>query len=384
MQGHAQAIDLRLELREALFERFWGFLVHGLASAASYTINPERPSVAVLTTTPEELRFILTSRFHIRAKMMTVALGIRSIAFALTAWLVCQAPSAYAQDTLDRAKALYLAASYEESLAVLGRLDPSSDAAATIAVAQYKAFCLLALDRGAEAKVAMEDIVKADAFYHPSDVEASPRVQGVFREVRRALLPGLVQRLYADARAALDRKDPSATVQFERVLRLLDDPDMAGPFVVDLRALATGFLDLSKARVSASSAPPVPPAGAAPTAATTNMARVASPTPPSNETSAAAHEGDPGVVPPVTVYQPFPVWAPSKAGDRGKLFVGKVEITIDEEGEVESVSLLQSVHPLYDAALLKAARTWRFKPATRGGFPVLYAKVVEVKLQPSR
>ncbi|MES1211673.1 MAG: hypothetical protein ABUL63_05010, partial [Acidobacteriota bacterium] len=128
---------------------------------------------------------------------MTVALRIRSIAFALTAWLVCQAPSAYAQDTIDRAKALYLAASYEESLAVLGRLDPSSDVAATIAVAQYKAFCLLALDRGAEAKVAMEDIVKADPFYHPSDVEASPRVQGGFREVRRALLPGLVQRLYA-------------------------------------------------------------------------------------------------------------------------------------------------------------------------------------------
>ena len=48
------------------------------------------------------------------------------------------------------------------------------------------------------------------------------------------LLPGLVQRTYADAKASFEKKDPKALPQFEQVLTLLDDPDLKGvPQIAD-------------------------------------------------------------------------------------------------------------------------------------------------------
>jgi hypothetical protein len=40
------------------------------------------------------------------------------------------------------------------------------------------------------------------------------------------------------------------------------------------------------------------------------------------------------------------------------------------------------IHPTYDNQLLKMARTWRFKPATRNGLPIPYVKVLTITLQP--
>ena len=311
---------------------------------------------------------------------MTAMRTSQRIAFALIAWLVCQAATAAAQDTIGRAKELYLSASYDEALAVLDRLQYEATGSAATEVAQYRVFCLLALDRTDEARKAIVTIVNADPFYHPSDVDTSPRVRSVFEEVRRPLLPAIVQRLYTDARAAFDRKDAQATAQFDRVIALLDDPDLKGTSAADLRTLAAGFRDLSKAAAAAAAPPPAPvasvPAPVVPAAAPAARAPVSNP--------AAAHEGDVGVTPPVTVSQPLPLWAPNKLSDRQGDFKGMLEVTIDEGGDVEAVALRQSVHPLYDADLLKIARTWKFKPAMKDGMPVLYVKVVQIHLLPKK
>ena len=62
---------------------------------------------------------------------------------------------------------------------------------------------------------------------------------------------------------------------------------------------------------------------------------------------------------------------------------GSLALVIDERGNVESVTLLTSLQPEYNAVLLKAAREWKFRPATKGGLPVRYRKVVGIRLNPS-
>ena len=46
----------------------------------------------------------------------------------------------------------------------------------------------------------------------------------MFKDIRQSLLPGIVQREYAAAKTAFDQQDPESADQFERVLKLLDDP----------------------------------------------------------------------------------------------------------------------------------------------------------------
>src|SRR6185436_20258319 len=89
----------------------------------------------------------------------------------------------------------------------------------------------------------------------------SPRVRGFFENVRRPLLPGIVKQIYAGAKARMDRKEfAAATIDFDRVMALLDEMGAADdPGLADLRTLAAGFRDLSKAATPA----PEPPKPAA-------------------------------------------------------------------------------------------------------------------------
>ena len=45
-------------------------------------------------------------------------------------------------------------------------------------------------------------------------------------------------------------------------------------------------------------------------------------------------------------------------------------VTVDEEGEVESVEVARSIHPLLDAEAVRAVMGSKFKPARRNGEPV--------------
>jgi TonB family protein len=306
------------------------------------------------------------------------------VVVGLVAWLMLLASNLRAQDALTRAKDLYLSAAYDEALVLLEQLKSQPPPAATTEVEQYRVFCLLALDRSDEARKAIEDLVRADPFYHPSDAQTSPRIRSVFQQTRKALLPGLVQRTYADAKASFEKKDPKALAQFEQVLALLDDPDLKGASqFTDLRTVVSGFRDLSKAMATVSptaaaprpvEATPPPQRAAAADAQTATTAEA-----PADRTP----DLSPGFTPPVVISQPIPRWAPPNTVDRRSVFKGLIEVTIDENGNVTSAVLQQSVHPLYDDKLLAMARTWKYKPATRNGVPTSSLKVVEIRLQPN-
>lgn len=300
--------------------------------------------------------------------------------------LILLGSSARAQDPLAHAKDLYLSAAYDEALVVLEQLKSQPTQAAATEIAQYRVFCLLALQRSDEARKAIEDIVTADPFYHPSEAQTSPRIRSVFDETRKALLPGLVQNTYADAKASFEQKNPKALGQFELVLKLLDDPDLKSMSqLADMRTVVNGFRDLSKAIAS------VPP----PAVATTADPLAAAP-PATAESSVAqsaavvdappdrASEGSFGFTPPVVISQPIPRWTPPNTVDRRSGFKGLIEVTIDENGNVMSATLQQSVHPLYDEKLLAMARTWKYRPATRNGVPTSSVKIVAIQLQPAR
>lgn len=320
-------------------------------------------------------------------------------------------------ETLTRVRDLYQSAAYDEALDLLDGLqtDPASQNGA--AIAEYRVFCLVALNRSAEARTAIAALVTANPFHQPSEAQASPRIRAAFREVRRDLFPGLVQRSYADARAAFDRKDPEAIAAFDRVVALLDDPEaetITGRS--DLRTIVRGFRDLAKA-VAAAAAPasPAPPAGeqtdaglpqsvaqAAPVGRIDRAAPPPGTSPvhaaPAEKAASAARasdadratetpvgrDGEAGAVGPVTLLQQLPRWIPSVLDDRRREFRGTLELVIDDTGSVVRATVQQSIHPQYDPLLLAAAPAWKYRPATRNGVPISFVKLVEIVLGPGR
>ena len=56
---------------------------------------------------------------------------------------------------------------------------------------------------------------------------------------------------------------------------------------------------------------------------------------------------------------------------------------VDEQGRVESASLTAPIHPAFDKELVRMAKRWRYRPATRGGTRVKYATTVAIVLSPT-
>ena len=304
---------------------------------------------------------------------MATARKQRWLGWTLAAGLVVAAPAtASAQDAFSRAKGLYASAEYEEALQLIESLKgrtPSTE------VSAYQVFCLVALGRSAEARTAIQSIVRADPLYRPSEAQVSPRVRGFYEDVRRPLLPEVVRQVYSNAKAAYDRKDwEPALADFDRVITLVDEIAETDQSVSDLRVLALGFRDLTKAALAP---PPPPPPAPEP---------VKTPTPaPAVTTSVPAERGvytvaDVDVKRPTVLSQPMPAWRPVTMAEEKMRFSGAVELLISDEGKVINVKLIESVHPRFDAALLETAKTWTFKPATRDGRPVMYRYAVGVTL----
>ncbi len=289
--------------------------------------------------------------------------------FAVSCILLLSTTGLYAQDSVAAARDLYTAASYEEALAMLGRLDSdNTEPSGRMAVNQYQAFCLLALGRMSDAERAIEAVLTVDLLYRPADAFMSPRLRSAFAAVRQRMLPSIVQQEYARARTAYDRGDfPSAAAQFDRVLTALADPDLGAaagnPPLLDLRTLAAGFRDLSVKAAAPPPAPPAPPVAVAAAA-------------PAVKTIYAGTE--PGVSLPATVRQLLPPFQ----GDMTALREGVLEVIVNEFGDVESATMRTSITPRYDSTLLAATKTWKYQPATLNGTPVRFRKFINVSIKP--
>lgn len=288
----------------------------------------------------------------------------RTIAIATAATWLALATGIGASEELDKAKELYRSAAYDEALTLLDGLPAAAAPAEAMEAREYRVFCLVALDRRDDAKRAMEALVKADPLYAMSEAEASPRVRTMFADVRRAMLPSIVQSAYADAKALFDSKDPKATASFDRVLTLLKDPDVAGNAgLADLTTVASGFRDLSRAlEATAPAAPSRPPTATPPPTAAAGAARPAAPT------------VIPVLVPPVAISQAVPV--PQVREER--VWDGEVEVAIDATGKVTAARMTKPIHPVYDQQLIRAAMQWTYKPATRDGAPATYTKQITI------
>ena len=302
------------------------------------------------------------------------------------------------QDSLTMARELYASAAYEDALNVLSKLPADRPADEARTAAQYRAFCLLALGRTGEAERAIEAVVQSAPTFRPSDSDISPRMKAAFVDVRRRMLPSIIQARYTSAKAAFDRKQyESAASGFAEVLTMMSDPDAAQaagqPPLADIRTLAVGFHDLS---VSAMPPPPLPaaevrtPVSSIPAKSASAATSTAAPaSAPVNAAAAPASSSRPpakvysmldtNVVPPLTIRQDLPKFP----GDVLIPKVGQIEVVINEAGAVENAAIRTSVSAKYDELALSAAREWRYKPATINGMPVKYRKVISVTVKPA-
>ena len=240
--------------------------------------------------------------------------------------------SAQSQDLELRIRDLYASAEYDQALSVIGT---SQEPAAQ----QYRALCLLALGRQADAEAALEQLIASAPEFTLSAEDMPPRFITLFAQQRREVVPGVLRKLFAEAREdyrakAYDRALP----QFKRVLALSSEAEVRNAEGVDdLRLLAESFIDIATASeapkaeaVAAAAAVPVaaPPAAAAPRRVTQ----------------------------PVAVRQEMPPWparVPVRAGQSGS-----VRIKINSSGKVTSAAMVRPIDPRYDAHVLAATHFW--------------------------
>jgi TonB family protein len=348
----------------------------------------------------------------------------------IAAALLALAVPASAQNSLPEAQALYANAQYEEALTALNRMRAEGLAVRDVPpVEQYRALCLLALGRAGEAEEAIAAVITAMPSYAPPDRDVSPRVRSAFQDVRRRVIPLVMQQNYGSAKAAFERQDYAAARDgFAQVMAVLADPalaDLVGqPPLADLSLLAKGFHDLSMTSLatvaSAAGGPGAPSEGglesgvpaesAATTAKPAAGERTANRTAPgapakgtaagnrsapvpatrtasANRTASDAPSAsgapvfsasDAQVVPPAIIRQALPPYPRKPIMPQQ----GIVEVVIDEHGLVESAAMRQSVDAVYDALALAAARTWQYRPATKDGAPVKFRKGIQVRIQP--
>ena len=284
----------------------------------------------------------------IRPVVIACALGLAS---ALTA---------SAQEPLADAKRAYAAAEYEAALRLLEPLKSSE-------ARQYAALCFLALGQTDAARQAVESMVTGAPLFTPSDDEVPPRFAALVTEARRKMLPVVARQAFAEGRERFNAKQHADAIRhFELALRLADDPVWRqSADAGDLRTLASGFVDLSKA-----STPAVQPA-------TTTAAAAAADTRGSRPEAAPAARTR--TTQPVAIKQVVPPIPTNLA--RASATSGAFRLLIDATGRVETVTVVQSVHPRFDQMIIEAARDWLYTPGTLDGKPVASETTVTFKLQ---
>lgn len=278
-------------------------------------------------------------------------------ALAVAGAIVSAQPQSQAPDSVElRARELYASAEYDQALSVIGdSQEPTAQ--------QYRALCLLALGRQADAEAALKRLITSAPEFTLSAEDMPPRFITLFTQQRREIVPGLLRKLFADAREdyrakAYDRALP----QFKRVLTLSSETEVRdAEGVDDLRLLAESFIDIATASEAPKAEVAALPAAVAAPAASADVRRPTLP---------------------VAIRQEMPPWptgVPVRAG-----LSGSVKIRIGTSGKVVSATMVRNIDPRYDARLLAATHFWEYKPATANGVPIEAESIVEVNISRTR
>src|SRR4051812_10238663 len=118
----------------------------------------------------------------------------RFITVLLSLWMAL-AGRVYAQDSVAAARELYASAAYGDALTMLDRM--GAHAAPDPGVQLYKALCLFALGKTPDADRTLEEMTNAVPMYRPLDRDIPPRVHARLADVRRRVLPVIVQQRYS-------------------------------------------------------------------------------------------------------------------------------------------------------------------------------------------
>ena len=292
------------------------------------------------------------------------------IAIVLMLSAIAANEAAAQDDPLRAARELYASAAYEEALSELAKVSsaPASSADTARATDAYRAFCLVALGRTPEAEVVAEALVSKDPLLTVDLRDASPRIEELFARARKRVLPQLIREEYRSARALAVQKAPDAESRLTQVKTMLAEAEKIGAgddTLADLGVLVDGFLDLTRSKPAVSApVPAVEPADAARPAPAPAAARVYT-------------AADAGVVAPGALSQPPPYLPPTLLELVKRLRrVGAIDVFIDEKGAVFDVVVRESVNAAYDTLVVTAARSWKYRPATREGVPVKFVKTV--------
>ena len=305
--------------------------------------------------------------------------------------LAASAAPARAQDnTLSAAKELYASAAYEDALTTLGRIDGAAAPDVARQVDEYRAFCLFALGRRQEAESAAESVIRRQPLATLDSADTSPRLERMFSDVRKRLLPSLIREQFRNARLEIDGKNfgvaerplTDARLLIAEAERLGVKDDGLG----DLSTLVDGFLQLIKSSAEQRPAPKAEEAvtasaAAAPAPPTTANLAPASPARSASAAPAAAPTvysiADEGVSPPVTIEQRVPAMpAELYTIARSMKKTGMLDVVIDETGKVVDATIRRSLNPTFDALMLRTASRWKYEPALKGGVPVRFVKTI--------
>lgn len=272
----------------------------------------------------------------------------------------------YAADaSLAAARDLYVSASYDDALAMLGTLSNGSRSVEERqSIDLYRTLCLFALGKPADADRVIEAMLLRDPLYRARDEELSPRVENAFQSARRRILPSVIQQKYAEAKTAFDKQEWAvAATGFTEVLKSIADPDISGsagaPPLSDIKTLASGFRDLA---VKSTPPPPAP--------------KVVEAAKPVRAVKAVYGSDDRDVLPPVAIVQRVPKYPANVT----RPMSGVVQFVVDENGAVQTPTMPVSIDMSYDGMVIAAAKKWQYTPAMLEGKPVKYLKRLSISV----
>lgn len=310
--------------------------------------------------------------------------------------MLASVTAASAQNTLEAAKDLYASAAYEEALSTLSHLDDSAKGTPAVLrqADEYRAFCLYALGRTAEAESVAETLIRREPLTRLDAADASPRLEAMFAGVQKRILPGLIRDEYRNLRGMLDQKQfAAAEPHLVETRRMLTEAERVGAVdegLADLTVIIDGFLALSRAQGETRAAAVRPRPAAAASTATGSVVDAASGPPeapalvtPNIPTRPRVFSvADAEVTAPVAIYQrepsiPVELATILRSVKRPTI----LSLTIDEEGRVQKSEVRVSVNKSYDAILMRAANLWKYRPATKDGTRVAYEKLVVIEFK---